>query len=112
VSKLSPESQQSLLRPLEKYAQGNVVIFTTNDDSKTLPALKSRCREGTLTFAPVPPEFLVRRLSEVSNAEGWKWPSVQVREAAIAKAAKESAGDVRAAIGILANEYRDVQAGG
>jgi replication factor C small subunit len=107
VQKLSPQTQQSLLRPLERYGKSKTVIFAVNSVRNLVPALRSRCEEGFFEFQPIEPKDVARRLRDISAQEGIALPN-QVGE--IDRIAKASKGDVRVALGLLAREWRAYQA--
>ena len=101
LEKLSPEAQRILLNPLENTR--GTVIFTTNDISKVIPALRSRCATAAFEFRPLTSDEILRRLSQIVAEE-----HVAIPEDRLTAIARESNGDLRMAVGLLAGAIREI----
>ncbi|MGI0066841.1 MAG: AAA family ATPase [Thermoplasmata archaeon] len=104
VSQLSPEAQQHLLRPLEAVSGRASVVFTANDTSKLLPALKSRCAARSFEFHPLRVEDIDRALEALAARAHVENPDVP-RLAHLA--AERSGGDLRAAVDMFLSDLRE-----
>ena len=98
VSKLSPENQKLLLRPLEQFSRGVTVIWISNEPEKRLPAIESRCAGFTYAFRPLSTSTVAAQLELIARNEGWTEPELAPE---IARAAEASGGDLRAGINYL-----------
>jgi DNA polymerase III delta prime subunit len=74
---LSPEAQNALKDPLERFAENCLAIFITNDLSKLDAAIQSRCDVIELGRPPI--EECARVLEEVLKAENVSVPGADVR---------------------------------
>ncbi|MGI0068247.1 MAG: hypothetical protein ACREB9_07560, partial [Thermoplasmata archaeon] len=101
VSQLSAEAQQHLLRPLEQASGRATVIFTANDTSRLLPALKSRCAARTFEFSPLSASDIERALEAVARRAGAQ--GANVPELAH-DAAQRANGDLRVAVDLFLSD--------
>ena len=90
---LKPTAQAILKSPMEKNSK-TVFIFTTNDESKILDAIKSRC--SCFEFKPLSDNDIMQGLKRICLKE-----TVNIGENTLLEIAKKSKGDMRKAIGEL-----------
>lgn len=76
VSRLSPAAQEALKVPLEQYADVVRFIFTTNEENKIIPAVKSRFQ--TLRFKSHNKASVADLLTKILDAEKIKYQPDQV----------------------------------
>lgn len=96
IDKLSVAAQEALRTPLEHTR--SIIIWTTNDISKVIPAIRSRCTKGLLEFKPPTVYEISARLQKIAKAEGWDFADL---EQVTDDIARQSERDMRQAIGLL-----------
>lgn len=96
AEQLTYDAQQGLRRPLERFSQTTKVIFSCNDMSKFISAIKDRCL--IFKFTKISVSDIVRRLKYITMREDIP-VNGELREIA-----KESNGSMRKAI-ILLSSY-------
>ncbi len=96
IQYFNKKQQQSLLEYLEDGRITLIASTTENPYYYIYDALLSRC--SVFEFKHVPPEEIVRRISEVIKKE---YPNAIAAEDALNKLAESSAGDVRRALTML-----------
>lgn len=76
VSRLSAAAQEALKVPLEQYADVVRFIFTTNEENKIIPAVKSRFQ--TLRFKSHDKKIIGELLTKILDTEKVKYTADQV----------------------------------
>jgi len=93
---ITPDAQQALKRPLEKYKHNCRVILSCNDVNKIIPEIRDRCAE--FKFSPLPKEDVIARLNYILQAEGIN------KDIDLEKIYRLSGGSMRKAITLLQQE--------
>ncbi|MGC8609035.1 MAG: replication factor C small subunit [Thermoplasmata archaeon] len=94
ADQLTPEAQAAMRRTMEMYSDTTRFIFACNYSSKIIPPIQSRT--VVLRFRPVPPEFVRKKLLEISKKEGYN-----VDEESLNAMVEISSGDMRKAINVF-----------
>ncbi len=90
---LTPDAQAILKRPMEK-SKNSLFIFTTNEESEILDAIKSRC--SCFEFKPLSENDIVEGLKRIAVKE-----NLNMNDNTLMEIAKKSKGDMRSAINEL-----------
>jgi replication factor C small subunit len=90
---LKPTAQGILKRPMEK-SKNSLFIFTTNEQSKIIDAIKSRC--SCFEFKPLSDNDIIEGLKRICQNE-----SLSMNDNTLQEIAKKSNGDMRSAINEL-----------
>jgi len=90
---LTRDAQAILKRPMEK-SKNSLFIFTTNEESKILDAIKSRC--SCFEFKPLADNDIVEGLKRIAVKE-----NLNMNDNTLMEIAKKSKGDMRSAINEL-----------
>jgi len=94
MDRLTPDAQAALRRPMEKYAEKNIIILDCNDVTSLHPALISRCLFQNTRFRAVDKEPMVNLLGDIATKEGLSVESLDL-------IVDHSNGSVRDAINLL-----------
>ena len=96
---MTKEALFCLRRPMELYEKNAKIIFSCNDDSNIIDAIRSRCI--SFHFKPIPRNLIIQRLRFIAQKEG-----VSVTEDILEEIAEKSRGDLRRAINMLEAYHR------
>ncbi|MEW5299476.1 MAG: hypothetical protein WDW36_002491 [Sanguina aurantia] len=91
---MTKDAQMALRRVIEKYTRNARFCLVCNYVSKVIPALQSRCTR--FRFAPLPAQFVERRVREIADTE-----SVKLGEGGLSALVTLGAGDMRRTLNIL-----------
>lgn len=108
TSALIRKAQRALLPIIEKYGNSNCMIFVDNDIKRLEPALVSRAAGARFHFETVTPDEMLPYLVKVGRAERMNFVDLP---AECRRAAEESGGIVREAVGLLQERWQDSRIG-
>ena len=91
---MTKESLFALRSPMEQYEKNAKIIFSCNDDSNIIDAIRSRAI--TFEFYPLKKVEIMSRLSFIADKEG-----INVTNEILEEIASKSHGDLRKAINLL-----------
>jgi len=90
---------QPALRRIMETTKNTLFILDVNDETKVIPAIKSRCAE--YRFSPLTEEHIIRRLVKICDSEGIKLTFSEEEKSGLRQIYKLSHGDMRKAINEL-----------
>lgn len=96
---MTKEALFCLRRPMELYSQNAKIIFSCNDDSNIIDAIRSRCI--SFFFKPISKNLIIQRLKYISEREG-----VDITDDILNEIAERGGGDLRKAINLLEAYHR------
>ncbi|PKN80721.1 MAG: DNA polymerase III subunit gamma/tau [Candidatus Cloacimonetes bacterium HGW-Cloacimonetes-1] len=94
VHMLSKNAFNALLKTLEEPPENVIFIFATTEPHKVLPTIISRCQR--YDFKRIPVEAIVRRLQEITHAEG-----IKVDKDSLYLIARKADGGLRDALSLM-----------